>query len=246
MKSWWLRWNIIWLSIHFSILRTIKVLHEKTFLGDTKSTFIYSPQKGSLQQIKIWIPSKSIGLPKSFIGGIYRNMGKGLLTGAEMCQGELNHQSQPNHGWQRRKAGNLAHSVQPIGSSPGLRVSFPGGSVSLSLFQTVHLVSVSSRLVSAYSGQAGLSGSSFTSVFTVSLFLGREEPCELSQFQGFFWRYFELFAFCLKKLPCYISSPLRTSCVSTPCKYHVLISFPPIWNILISEETAILPRKAIK
>ena len=33
------------------------------------------------------------------------------------------------------KAGNLEHTAQPAGSSTGWRVSFPGASVGLSLFQ---------------------------------------------------------------------------------------------------------------
>jgi hypothetical protein len=36
--------------------------------------------------------------PSSFIGVSYRNMGEGLLTGAEMIQRQLYHQGPPQHG----------------------------------------------------------------------------------------------------------------------------------------------------
>jgi hypothetical protein len=38
-----------------------------------------------------------LGEPVTFIGVIYRSMGEGLLTGAEMTHGQLYHQSLPQH-----------------------------------------------------------------------------------------------------------------------------------------------------
>ena len=46
-----------------------------------------------------------LGEPMSFIGVTYRNMGEGLLTGAEMTQGQLYHQSPPHYGPQKREPG---------------------------------------------------------------------------------------------------------------------------------------------
>lgn len=80
--------------------------------------------------------------PVSFIGVTYRNVGNGLLlTGAEMSQRQLNHQSPPQHWWLLTKAGNLEHTVQYIGSLTGLRGYFPSDSVGLNLFQAVLQVS---------------------------------------------------------------------------------------------------------
>lgn len=39
-----------------------------------------------------------LGEPVSFIGVIYRNMGEGLLKGAEMSQRQVRHQSLPQRG----------------------------------------------------------------------------------------------------------------------------------------------------
>jgi hypothetical protein len=53
--------------------------------------------------------------PVSFIRVIYRNMDEGLLTGVEMTQRQLHHQSQPQHGWQLTKTGNQEPTAQPAG-----------------------------------------------------------------------------------------------------------------------------------
>lgn len=68
-----------------------------------------------------------------------------LLTGAEVIQGQLYHQSPPQHEWQFR---NLQHTAQPAGSSTGRRLFFPGTSVGLRLFQAFGLVFASSRWLS--------------------------------------------------------------------------------------------------
>lgn len=48
------------------------------------------PKGLSMDTIKI-----ILGEPVNFIGVIYRSMGEGLLTGAEMTHGQLYHQSLP-------------------------------------------------------------------------------------------------------------------------------------------------------
>lgn len=48
--------------------------------------------------MKVKIPSKSKYVANEFIGVIYRCVGEGLLTGAEITQRQLHHQSQHNMG----------------------------------------------------------------------------------------------------------------------------------------------------
>ena len=76
-----------------------------------------------------------LGEPISFIGVTYRNMGEGLLTGAEMTQRQLHHQSPPSMGDSSQKL-ELRETAQPVDGSKGWRMSFPGTSVGLNFFQT--------------------------------------------------------------------------------------------------------------
>ena len=50
----------------------------------------------------------------SFIGVTYKNIGEGLLTGAEMTQRQLHHQSQPENSDSSQKLGTwkTLHSLQ--------------------------------------------------------------------------------------------------------------------------------------
>lgn len=74
----------------------------------------------------------------------YRNMGEGLLTGAEMTQRWLCHQSLSQPEWWLIKSGNAKHTLRPAGSSTGCRV-FPGGRDSLNLFQAAQLLFAPSK-----------------------------------------------------------------------------------------------------
>lgn len=53
------------------------------------------------------------GEPNS-LGGAYRNMSEGLLTGAAMTQRQHNHQNPPQHGWWLREAGTLEHTARKL------------------------------------------------------------------------------------------------------------------------------------
>lgn len=81
----------------------------------------------------------------SFTGVTFRNMGEGLLTGMEMTQRQLYHQSLVAAQVTAHKAGNLERTAQAAGGSAGWRVSFPGASVGLNLFRAGCLVSAFSQ-----------------------------------------------------------------------------------------------------
>jgi hypothetical protein len=73
----------------------------KLFLGRPK-TYIYSVKIGIPQQI-LWMYNTDdtkvqLREPMSFIEVTYRNMGEGLLTGAEITQRKMHHQSAPQDG----------------------------------------------------------------------------------------------------------------------------------------------------
>jgi hypothetical protein len=104
------------------------------------STHVYS------QQTKVWMPPKSnLEEPVSSLGVIYRHMGEGLLTGAEMTQ-KTAASSRPTPAWvTSHKAGILELIAQPAGSSTDWRLSFPGAPVVLNLFQASWLDFVPSR-----------------------------------------------------------------------------------------------------
>lgn len=70
-----------------------------------------------------WLVHCSLEKTLNFIGIAQRNMGKGILIGAEMVQGQLHHQSSSQHGRQHRKGGNLELTGQLVGNPRGFRVS---------------------------------------------------------------------------------------------------------------------------
>lgn len=95
------------------------------------ATEVYSSQIGSSGWTKECIPPKSIWANQWFLlMSLTRNMGEGLLTGMEMTQKELLHQSPPQHKRQVTNVWEIEHLDQPLGSSTGRRVSFLGASVS--------------------------------------------------------------------------------------------------------------------
>ena len=75
------------------------------------------------------------GEPISFIGVTYRNMGEGLITGAEMTQRQLYHQS-PHSVGDSSKSWEPRETAQPVDGSTGWTVSFLSASVGLNVFQT--------------------------------------------------------------------------------------------------------------
>jgi hypothetical protein len=80
-----------------------------------------------------------LGGPMSFIGATYRNMGEGLLTGAEITLGQPHHKSLPQRGWWLTRSENLRLTASPTDSSRGYKVPFPGCWVYLSLLQAAQL-----------------------------------------------------------------------------------------------------------
>ena len=54
----------------------------------------------------------------SFTGIPYRNMCEGLLTGAEMTQGQLYHQSPPHYGPQKTGTWRIEQTAQQVGENP--------------------------------------------------------------------------------------------------------------------------------
>ena len=102
----------------------------------------------------------------SFIGVTYGNIGEGSLTGAGVTQRQLHHQSPPPGLVTAHKAGTLEQAAQLAGSSSSWRVSFPGASGALNLFQEVWMIYASSRLlVRSQSLQPGLFESLHSSSF---------------------------------------------------------------------------------
>lgn len=102
-------------------------------------------------------------------------MGEGLLTGAEMTQRRLHHQSPPQHKWQLTETGKLEHTEQRAGSLAGGRagVSLPPGSAHLCLFRhlgtskslwSLACLRMTSEVFSIYSWR----GSSLTSLANCS------------------------------------------------------------------------------
>lgn len=80
---------------------------------------------GKQQWTKVRILSpKSRLVQQWFILGVtYRIMGKELLTGAEMTQIQLHHQTLPQHGWQVTADGSVVHNLQRaqhIGECPSV------------------------------------------------------------------------------------------------------------------------------
>jgi hypothetical protein len=73
----------------------------------------------------------------------HRNMGKGLLN---RSRNYFKHscviKAHPSISQRAQKAGSLEHTTQ-AGSSTGLHVSFPRGSVGLNLFHPAQIVSAS-------------------------------------------------------------------------------------------------------
>lgn len=85
----------------------------KLFPRQTQHTQVYSPLIGNLLQTQVRIPPKS-NLVNQWVL-------LELLTGVEMAQRQLYHQSPPSMG--RNKAGNLELIARPAGGSSGWRVS---------------------------------------------------------------------------------------------------------------------------
>ena len=89
-----------------------------------------------------------LGEPVSFIGVTYRNMGKELLTGAEMTQRQLHHgKATPklmtaHESWKPRACCTLCRQVNRLMSFPGSSVVEPltGGLTVLWFFQAAWLI----------------------------------------------------------------------------------------------------------
>lgn len=84
--------GLMWLSMdmtwsHVTVYGHDLVSCDWLFLG-RYNIHIYSPQTGSLQQIKVWF-----GEPMSFNWVAYRKMNGRLLMGTEMTQSQLYYQS---------------------------------------------------------------------------------------------------------------------------------------------------------
>lgn len=79
-----------------------------------------------------------LGKPMNFTWIAYGNMDEELLTGAEMT--EMAVLPKPTIAWGiTHKTGNLQHTTQSTGSSTSWRLSLPGASTGLNLFQVVGL-----------------------------------------------------------------------------------------------------------
>lgn len=80
------------------------------------------------------MPKIQLGEPVSFTGVTYRNMGEGLLTGAEVTQRQLPQQTKATQAWvTTHNSWKPGHTSQVPGSLVGWKVSFPSGPVGLSL-----------------------------------------------------------------------------------------------------------------
>lgn len=85
----------------------------------------------------------------------YRNVGEGLLIGAEITQRQLHHKAHPNM-YNSSQRSRTWSTVQSLQAAPLVRVSFPGDTVVLTLFQAASLYFFSGSWSGSNSVQLGL------------------------------------------------------------------------------------------
>lgn len=108
---------------------------DKTFPEEMKHTHLVTPDREPMTVQRTDTPKVfQLGKPMSFTRVTYKNMRERLLTGAEITQRQMHHQSSPQHEWQLTGAG--AHCIvyrkstgksvfsSLLGCSGDLRIAF--------------------------------------------------------------------------------------------------------------------------
>lgn len=137
----------------------LKSVWTELFLG-RHNTHVYSPQIGSPPQIKVQTPPKFTLMNQQVLSGLHRNMGEGLIRGAERTQSIT--KAHPNTGgssqsWEPGTHWTACGQLHRLDSGLCRCLSgskaLPGSSDAFSSFQAAALVSVffAAQLLSLWS-----------------------------------------------------------------------------------------------